>query len=118
MFDSLAWRPPTAEIDPLEKAVVDVARRTVLPMAEIGVPPADGDGITTIALADGRRVQLVLAAQAVGAASRHGRAAIEFRVTGQGRVDDRAFLVDGRAVLDQATRAFLDIAVDIAGSRA
>lgn len=117
MTDAVAWRPPTAEIEPLERAVVDAVRRAVLPIAEIGVPPPDGDGVTEIALADGRRVLLVLTARAVGTGSRRGRAVLEFHVAGQGRVGEAAFLVEGRAVLDHATRAFLDVTVDIAGVR-
>lgn len=115
MFDSLAWRPPTKEIEPLENAVVDAVRRTVLPMAEIGVPPPGGDGVTDIALADGRSVQLVLSAQAVDGGSRGGRAVIVYRISGQGRLGETAFLVTGTAVLDHATRAFLEVTVDVAG---
>jgi len=105
------WRPPTVEIDALEAAVADAARHAVLPLAEIGTPPPGADGVREIRLADGRRVLLALTADPVGAGAQGGRATLEFRLVGQGRIGERVFLVSGRAVLDRATRAFLDLSI-------
>lgn len=107
------WWPPTVEIDALDKAVADAARHAVLPLAEIGTPPPGVDGVREIRLADGRRVLLALTADPVGGGARDGRATLEFRIAGQGRVDERVFLVSGRAALDRATRAFLDLSVSL-----
>lgn len=115
-----AWRPPESEISELEKAVLDAARRAVLPLAAIGLPPPDRDGVVEIGLADGRLVRLVVAAQPVGSGSRGGRAVVVYEVSGHGRVSDATrqreamFLVGGRAVLDRVTQAFLEVDVRVA----
>lgn len=115
-----AWRPPESEISELEKAVLDAARRAVLPLAAIGVPAPDRDGVVEIGLADGRLVRLVVTAQPVGSGTHAGRAVVVYEVSGHGRVADAArqreamFLVGGRAVLDRATQAFLEVEVQVA----
>lgn len=103
------WRPPTHEIDPLLEAVANATRATILPTASINAPPPSADGIRSQRLRDGRELRLVLSAQHVEQVQRGACLAVVYAVRGNAVVDGMGYRVTGQAVLDTATRAFLDV---------
>jgi hypothetical protein len=109
------WRPLTVEVGVLETAVLAAARWAILPIGDAGLPAPDADGITRRALPDGRELQLVLSAQPTGGSDLHGRTVVRYHIGGQGMVQSTAFLIDGEAALDRATRAFLELNVRLSG---
>lgn len=109
------WRPPTVETGALETAVLAAVRHAILPIDGSGQPRPDADGISRRVLPDGRDLQLVVTAQPVGGGDLHGRAVVRYHVGGQGRVQTTAFLIEGEAALDRATRAFLELTVRLSG---
>lgn len=109
------WRPPEVEVGVLETAVLAAVRRAVLPIAGTGQPAPDADGVVRCTLPDGRALQLLITTQPAGGGDRYGRAVVRYHVAGQGMVEATAFLVEGDAVLDRATRAFLELGVRLSG---
>ncbi|WP_027522015.1 hypothetical protein [Bradyrhizobium sp. Ec3.3] len=104
------WRPATREIDPLEEAVANAARATILPTPTINVPRQSSDGIRTQLLRDGRELRLLLSTQYLKLQQRGPRAVVIYAVRGNAVVDKHiGYRVTGQAVLDVATRAFLDV---------
>ncbi|MCA6107942.1 hypothetical protein [Bradyrhizobium cenepequi] len=104
------WQPATHEIDPLLEAVANAARATILPTASINAPPPSGDGICSNRLRDGRQLRLQLSAQCLEQRQRGPCTVVVYAVQGNAVVDNRmGYQVTGRAVLDLATRAFLDV---------
>ena len=103
------WRPASHEIDPVLEAVAAAARATILPVATIDTPPASADGIREVPLADGRRLRMVLSARELSQESRGGRAVIVYAVLGNAVIDRAGYSISGQAVVDVATRAFLDV---------
>lgn len=104
------WQPATHEIDPLLEAVADAARATIMPTASINVSPPTADGIRSNRLRDGRELRLQLSTQCLEQRQRGPRTVVVYAVQGSAVVDDRAgYRVTGQAVLDVATRAFLDV---------
>jgi hypothetical protein len=110
-----AWRPPAVEPGALETVILAAVRRAILPSGG-GTARPDADGVARLPLADGREVQLRLAVQPTTAGDRHGRAVLRYHVSGQGLLQGRAFLVEGEAVLDRVTRAFLEFEIRLAGA--
>jgi hypothetical protein len=109
------WRPPTVETGVLETAVLAAVRHAILPINGAGQQVPDADGITRRALPDGRDLQLVVTVQPAGGGDLHGRAVVRYHVGGQGMVQATAFLIEGEAALDRATRAFLELSVRLSG---
>lgn len=115
------WRPPERETDAVEAAIVDAARRAVLPVAAIPGPRPDGDGVVRTLLPGGRHLAIAVVAQPVGAGQERGRAVLTVAIAGHARIaaagrPDVVLLIEGRATLDQTTRAFLDLALTIDGA--
>lgn len=110
------WRPLTIEPGVLETAVRAAVRHAVLPLAANGQPLPDADGITRHILEDGQELQLLVTVQPAGGGDLHGRAVVRYNVAGQGRVQATAFLVEGEAAVDRATRAFLELTVRLSGA--
>lgn len=110
------WRPLTVEPGVVETAVRAAVRHAILPLAATGEPPADVDGITRRILEDGRELQLLVTVQPAGGGDLNGRAVVRYHVGGQGRVHTTAFLIEGEAALDRATRAFLELTVRLSGA--
>ncbi|MCC8955309.1 hypothetical protein H8B02_18245 [Bradyrhizobium sp. Pear77] len=109
-----AWRPATHEIDPLLEAVADAARATILPTASIDMPPPSADGIRSQRLRDGRELRLKLSTHCLGQEQRGPRAVLVYALKGSVVVDNgTGYGVTGRAVLDVATRAFLDVSCQL-----
>lgn len=104
------WQPATHEIDPLLEAVANAARATILPTAPINVLPPAADGIRPNRLRDGRELRLQLSTQCLEQRQRGPRTVVVYAVQGHAVVDDCAgYRLTGQAVLDVATRAFLDV---------
>ena len=110
-----SWRPPTVETGAVETAVLAAVRHAILPVDGAGQPAPDADGISRRVLADGRDLQLVITVQPAGGGDLRGRAVARYHVGGQGRVQATAFLIEGEAALDRATRAFLELSVRLSG---
>jgi hypothetical protein len=110
------WRPLTVEPGVLETAVRAAVRHAILPIAATGQPPPDADGISRRILKDGRELQLLVTIQPAGGGDLNGRAVVHYHVGGQGRVQTTAFLLEGEAALDRATRAFLELTLRLSGA--
>ncbi|WP_027584629.1 hypothetical protein [Bradyrhizobium sp. Ai1a-2] len=105
-----AWRPATREIDPLLEAVANATRASILPTAWINAAPLSADGIRSQRLRDGRELHLQLSTQYLEQKQRGPRTVVVYAVQGNAVVDNRlGYRVTGQAVLDAATRAFLDV---------
>lgn len=109
------WRPLASEPGVVETAVLAAVRHAILPINVAGQPAPDADGITRRVLPDGRELQLVVTVQPAGGGDLHGRAVVRYHVGGQGLVQATAFLIEGEAALDRATRAFLELSVRLSG---
>ncbi|MFG3594397.1 hypothetical protein [Bradyrhizobium sp. RDI18] len=104
------WRPATHEIDPLLEAVANTARATILPTATINIPPPSADGICSQRLRDGRELRLKLSAHYLEQERRGPCTVLVYALQGNAVVDNRmGYRVTGQAVLDVATRAFLEV---------
>lgn len=104
------WRPATHEIDPLLEAVAHTARATILPTASINIPAASVDGIRSQRLRDGRELRLKLSTHCLEQEQRGPATVVIYALLGNAVVDNRTgYRVTGQAVLDVATRAFLDV---------
>lgn len=105
------WRPATHEIDPLLEAVASTARATILATASsINAPAASVDGIRSQRLRDGRDLRLKLSTHCLEQEQRGPGTVVIYALRGNAVVDNRAgYRVTGQAVLDVATRAFLDV---------
>ncbi len=105
-----AWRPATHEIDPVLEAIANAARATILPAVSINIPSPSTDGIRSQRLRDGRELRLKLSTRCPDQKQRGPRTVIVYALLGNAVVDNRiGYQVRGQAVLDVATRAFLDI---------
>ncbi|WP_456639329.1 hypothetical protein [Bradyrhizobium sp. USDA 10063] len=92
------------------EAVANAVRATILPTASINVPPPTADGIRSNRLRDGRELRLQLSTQYLEQGQRDSRTVVVYAVGGNAVVDNRmGYQVTGQAVLDLATRAFLDV---------
>ncbi|WP_426441386.1 hypothetical protein [Bradyrhizobium genosp. P] len=92
------------------EAVTNTARATILPSASITIPPPSTDGIWSQRLRDGREVRLKLSAHCLEQEQRGPRAVLVYALQGNAVVDNgMGYRVTGQAVLDVATRAFLDV---------
>lgn len=103
------WRPASHEPDPLLEAVNNAARATILPVAAINVPPPSSDGIRDLQLPDGRQLRIALTAHQMAQETHGVRAVVIYDIGGNALIDRIGYRVTGRAVVDIATRAFLDI---------
>lgn len=103
------WQPAGDEIDPLQEAVLNAARATILPLAAINTPPLSSDGVRELKLADGRSLRLMLIAQQLSQETRDKRTVVVYGFTGNAVADRAGYRVSGQAVIDIVTRAFLDI---------
>lgn len=109
-----AWRPAAREIDPLLEAVANTARATILPTAWINIPPPSADGIRSQRLRDGRELRLKLSTHCLGQEQRGPRAVLVYALKGNVIIDNSmGYGVTGRAILDVATRAFLDVSCQL-----
>ncbi|MGY3133986.1 hypothetical protein ACVWZM_004668 [Bradyrhizobium sp. USDA 4501] len=107
------WHPATREIDPLLEAVANTARATILPTAPINIPPPSADGIRSQRLRDGRELRLKLSTHPVEQEQRDPCAVLVYALKGNVVVDNTGYRVTGQAVLDVATRAFLDVSCQL-----
>lgn len=103
------WRPASQEIDPLQEAILNAARATVLPVAAIKTPAPALDGVREIALPDGTVLRMSMAARSVGQETRNGRPLAFFEIAGNAVAGRSGYRVTGEAVVDLATKAFIDI---------
>ncbi|MES5486691.1 hypothetical protein QMZ05_28395 [Bradyrhizobium sp. INPA03-11B] len=104
------WRPATHEIDPLVEAIANTARATILPTASINIPPQSADGIHSQRLRDGRELRLCLSTKYLEQGQRAFCTVLVYALHGNALVDSfMGYRVTGQAVLDVATRAFLDV---------
>ncbi len=104
------WCPATHEIDPLLEAVANTARATILPSSSINIPPPSADGIWSQRLRDGREARLKLSTHCLQQEQRGPWAVLVYALQGNAVVDNAiGYRVTGQAVLDVATRAFLDV---------
>lgn len=104
------WRSATHEIDPLIEAICNTARASILPTASINIPPPSADGIHSQRLRDGRELRLSLSSQYLERRRREFGTVLVYALHGNAVVDrSRGYRVTGRAMLDVATRAFLDV---------
>lgn len=110
------WRPLVVEPGALETAVLAAVRHAILPLPATGQPLPDADGITRRLLDDGRELQLLVTVQPAGGGDLHGRAVVRYHIGGQGRLKATAFLIEGEAALDWATRAFLELTIRLSGA--
>jgi hypothetical protein len=105
-----AWAPAKSEPNPLQTAINDIARSVLLP--GVAPPPTatrTPEGWHSLTLADGR--QAVIALEAKLRPDRHWgpRAVLSYDLVGKATLDREGFSFTGRAVVDQATRAFLEV---------
>ncbi|MGY0576278.1 hypothetical protein ACTGJ9_039115 [Bradyrhizobium sp. RDM12] len=92
------------------EAVANTARATILPTAWINIPSPSADGIRSLRLRDGRELRLKVSTHCLKQEKRGARAVLVYAVQGHAVVDNRmGYRVTGQAVLDVATRAFLDL---------
>ncbi|MGY8683194.1 hypothetical protein Q2941_36275 [Bradyrhizobium sp. UFLA05-153] len=92
------------------EAVANAARATILPTPMINMPPPSSDGIRSLLLRDGRELRLRLSTQHLEQRQRGPRTVVVYAIRGNAVVDNRTgYRVSGQAVLDLATRAFLDV---------
>ncbi|MGY3396413.1 hypothetical protein ACVWW6_009004 [Bradyrhizobium sp. USDA 3311] len=104
------WRPATHEIDPLLEAVANTARASILPAASINIPPPSADGVRSQRLRDGRELRLKLSSQYLEQGQRGSCTVLVYTLQGNAVVDDcMGYSVTAQAVLDVATRAFLNV---------
>ncbi|WP_136626327.1 hypothetical protein [Bradyrhizobium macuxiense] len=104
------WRPASHEIDPLVEAIANTARATILPTASINIPPPSADGVHSQRLRDGRELRLSLSTQYLEREQRALCTVLVYALHGNAIVDNSlGYRVTGQAVLDIATRAFLDV---------
>lgn len=104
------WCPATHEIDPLLEAVANTARAAISPSASINIPPPSADGIWSQRLRDGREVRLKLSTPCFEQEQRGPCTVLVYALQGNAVVDNgMGYRVTGQAVLDGATRAFLDV---------
>ncbi|WOH63801.1 hypothetical protein [Bradyrhizobium sp. BWA-3-5] len=104
------WRPATHEIDPLLEAVANAARATILPSASINIPLPSADGIRSQRLRDGRELRLKLSTQYLERGQRGFCTVLVYALQGNAIVDNcMGYSVTGQALLDVASRAFLDV---------
>jgi hypothetical protein len=104
-----AWTPAESETDPLEKAIHAVVRHVLMP----GVVPAVGEltpeGWYKVTLEDGRRA--VIEPQTHLRPDRRWgpRAVVSHDLVCRATLEHDGFEFEGRAVIDVATKAFLEI---------
>jgi hypothetical protein len=108
------WRPASQEIDPLQEAILHAARATILPLAAISSPAPSGEGVRELQLADGRHLRMMLTAQQSSQETRNGRLVVVYGFSGNAVADHAGYRVTGQAILDVATRAFLDVSCRLA----
>ena len=105
----MTWRPAAKEIDPLQEAVLNAARATILPAAAINVPPPGSDGVRTVTLGDGRQLRVALTAKELSQQKRNDRPVVIYGFSGNAVADRSGYRVTGEAVIDVATHAFLNV---------
>src|SRR5262245_25127184 len=105
----MTWRPASKEIDPLQEAVLNAARATILPTAAVNSPAPASDGVRALTLEDGRQVRIALTAREMSKETRNGRAQVTYAFSGNAVADRAGYRVTGEAVIDLTTRAFLNV---------
>lgn len=104
-----AWAPAQNELDPLLAAIHAVARSVVMPGVAPAVAARTPEGWHSLALADGRQVNIALQTRLRPERQWGPRAILSHDFFGQATVGHDAVTFTGRAVIDVSTRAFLEV---------
>lgn len=104
-----AWTPAQRETDPLEAALHALIRHVLMPDVVPAVGLRNADGWYNLMFKDGRRAAIAVNTR-LRADRRWGpRAALSYDFLCRAAVEHDGFAFQGRAVIDVATRAFLEI---------
>ena len=107
------WAPATGEVDPFRAAVLQAARYLLTPDSVRPLGRREADGWRRVALPDGRRAAIALEQRLRPERYWGSRAAICYDLTGRATLEREGFTIEGHAVIDSATRAFLALDVQL-----
>ena len=104
-----AWTPAQSELDPLQAAIHAVLRQVLMPGVAPAIAAPTSEGWHSLALADGRQVAIAMKTRLRPERQSGPRAALWHDFSGQATVGHDGVTFAGRAVIDVATRAFLEV---------
>jgi hypothetical protein len=109
-----SWSPAEGEPNPFLAAILTQARNLLAPDSVAPVGAANAEGWTSFVLPDGRRGAVAIDKR-VRPERRWGpRASIAYDLVGRATLEKEGFVVRGAATIDAATRAFLELEVELA----
>jgi hypothetical protein len=103
------WQPAKAGLDALPMAIHQLVRHLLIPGS--AVPPAvpDSEGWYVFTLAGGRQAAVKLKPVVRSSRQWGPRAVVAYDILGQAMLDREGFALTGLAVIDTATKAFLEV---------
>jgi hypothetical protein len=109
----MTWQPLTRVPDPVQQALVDAVRASIMPVdTHAGVSRAEDD-MLAVDLADGRRIRVTFRTVAKSAEKFGARDAVRFDMQGRAIVGKAGLGLAAHAVVDIKTQAFLDVSCEI-----
>jgi hypothetical protein len=96
-------------MDPLQAAIHALARHVLMPDAAPAIAERSAEGWYNLTLRDGRRAAIALRTSLRSDRRWGSRAVLSYDLLCRATLERDGFAFEGRAVIDVATRAFLEI---------